>query len=186
MTISPIKSIISNLTSEKLIIPVTSHMRLVLEPKGNKGSDTSVRGDIFTLMERTPVVDSLTTLLLDKKAELTYVIDVVASVVKNSGVANIDSNAALQKKVTDCNQAAEKEEPTKSENEELIKSENEELIKDESENEKLPVETEDDSKKAAPEEIGNQSNELPEEVTEEPKKEEPPKATRKPRQIKAN
>ena len=184
MIISVIKSIVKNLTDKKLSITISSHLRLELAPHGTAGDVASISGDVFTRMERTQVVEAFATLLLDRKAELTYSIDKVAQYCENEGTPNINSGAIIQDKVAEINKGKRLSAPLIE-----IESEPEEVAKSVDVNEEPKVE--EPAKVEEPEIVTPEAAAL----EDAPKKaqavaavkvEEPTKPARKPRQIKAN
>ena len=173
MIISPIKTIIKNLTSQKFTAPVTSRVRIVITPKGEDGDTAIIRGDVFTLIDRAAVAENLISALLRKDISLTYMVDNLGVVEHNTGEPNIDSSATIQaevaklnKKLTKAQKPADIVEPTPE-----VKTP-----------EPRPTKTEEAADTADTSDTANP------EVTETAPKAETPqpaeKATRKPRQIK--
>lgn len=181
---SPIRTVISNLSDKPITTPITTRLKLALSAKGMAGDKAELRGDVFTLIDRTVAANALMELVLDGKLALSYEIDGAIAVGHNYGKAFMDSSADIQDRMTDLvrgfvEATAEKDsEPT------------------------LPIE-EPKQEEAKPEESPKKSTEEPkpeeqvkveetqpakveEPKQEEVKPEEPAKPARKPRQIKVN
>lgn len=103
MITSPIKSIVRNLTDKKYTTPITSRMRIVLDPAGTATDTARIDGDVFTLMDRTVVAEALVNDILANKVSLTYVVDKVATLITNTEAANINSSVTLRDAVYKAN-----------------------------------------------------------------------------------
>lgn len=189
MITSPIKSIIKNLTDKKYTTPVTSRMRIVLEPKGQAGDTARVDGDVFTLMDRTAVVEALLADVLDKKVSLLYVVDKVAELQENNDTANINSSVTFRDRVTALNKPVSKATQTKKQE---VEVEVAEVIESEPtdskvEEQETPEVKQEPVEEPAKEVVTDTAEETPE-VKPEPEKvkEASTKQTKKPRQIKIN
>ena len=99
MRISPIKTIIRNLTDQKFTTPINSGLRIVVTAKNTPGDTAKIVGDVFTLMDRTDVVEALAAAVLDGKVSLEYVIDTIATVTDNKETPNINSSVAMQERI---------------------------------------------------------------------------------------
>ena len=99
MRISPIKSIIRNLTDQKFTTPVNSGLRIVVTAKNTPGDTAKIVGDVFTLMNRTDVVEAFAGAIIDGRISLEYVVDGIAKITTNTATPNINSSVSMQERI---------------------------------------------------------------------------------------
>ena len=185
---SPIRTVIANLSDKPITTPITTRLKLALSSKGMAGDKAELRGDVFTLIDRTVAANALMELVLDGKLTLSYEIDGAIAVGHNYGKAFMDSSADIQDRLTDlvCGYIERINEPVPPP---------EEPKQDEPKQEEKPVEVlnvEEPAKEepviVEPATVEEPKVDTPvvEPKQEEAKPEEPVKPARKPRQIKVN
>ena len=92
MIYSPIKTIITNNTDKAFIAPISSRMRIHLNPKGTPGDAIQINGDAFTYTDRVAIAESLMMAVLDSRIKLEYSIDKMASY---GAAAEINFNSSV-------------------------------------------------------------------------------------------
>lgn len=103
MITSPIKTIIKNLTDQKFTTPINSGLRIAITANGEKGDTAIISGDVFTMMDRTPVAEALISAILTGKVSLEYVIDRLGKITENSNDPNINSSVTTRDKIAKLN-----------------------------------------------------------------------------------
>ena len=195
MTISPIKSIVRNLTGKRFIAIVSSNVRIVLEGKGKPGDTANLTGDVFSYFETTSAADGFMDSLLSEKVSLTYVIDSVVAVERNTKAPNFSGSAKTTERIKNFNRPSISEVPLPPVGE-ILKDCEVTYAKDEVKEEpkeEPPVVDEPKAEPAKEEPVVAEVKpepvvEAPSEVAEEKKVEElkPEKKTRKSKQIVLN